>query len=255
MASVSEASSYAAWQEYFLNNQLGHQEIPWNSSYRLTDLERTIAAASIQQFQLGEGAQGRGLLERAAGNRKVASDPCFIASLKLFIREEQRHSDLLGRFLDSQALPRYGRHWIDQVFRRLRKLAGLETCLTVLVIAEVLAVPFYQALRQATHSPVLRAICRRILCDEVKHLNYQATNLWLLQRDSSELYRNLRSILRSILFRVTAVVVWQQHRRVFLAAGWYWRRFWTESTREFVRLQARIRYQPALPPGDLRIDD
>src|SRR5207245_9502874 len=103
-------------------------------------------------------------------------------SLELFIAEEQRHSAILGRFLDRERILRLTNHWLDSMFRRLRKLAGLEVCAMVLVTAEVLAVPFYQALRYATRSPLLRSICMRILCDEAAHLNYQALTLGLVRR-------------------------------------------------------------------------
>ena len=61
-------------------------------------------------------------------------------------------------------------------------LLTLVACATVLVTAEVLAIPFYQALRDATRSSLLRAICVRILCDEASHLNYQALTIGLIRR-------------------------------------------------------------------------
>jgi hypothetical protein len=38
----------------------------------------------------------------------------------LFIKEEQRHSEYLGRFLDSQSTPRLSKLWIDKIFRKIR---------------------------------------------------------------------------------------------------------------------------------------
>lgn len=252
---VRENVTYSRWHLYFLNNRLGNDELPWHDSYRLTEQERRIAAGSIQQFQLGEWARGRGLVRRASTDPRVNGDPCFIGALKLFIAEEQRHSELLGRFLDLERIPRRRRHWIDQIFRSLRKLAGLEACVTVLVTAEVLAVPFYQALRDATRSPLLRAICRRLLCDEASHLEYQAMTLGLLQRGSSPRARRLRRVLHSRLFEGTALMVWWQHRRVFQSAGWQWDRYRTESAREFARLQSRIEGLGQASDDGVRLED
>ena len=162
--------------------------------------------------------------------------------LELFIAEEQGHSSILGRFLDRENIPRLTSHWLDRIFRRLRKLAGLEVCATVLVTAEVLAIPFYQALRDATRSPLLRSICMRILCDEAAHLNYQALTLGIIRRPLCERARVIRSLLHSMLFRCTALLLWQQHRRLFHAAGWDSRRFWKEARSVFERLQQRIRH-------------
>ena len=198
-------------------------------------------AHSIQQFQLGEWARGRGLKRRAAAHPALAADPWFLPALELFIAEEQGHSGILGRFLDRERIPRLKKHWIDVVFRRLRKLAGLEVCAMVLATAEVLAIPFYQALRDATRSRLLRSICVRILCDEAAHLEYQALTLGLVRRPASERSRQTLSLCHSTLFHGTALLLWQQHRRVFRAAGWDFRRFWNDSRRVFARLERRIR--------------
>src|SRR5207248_1114771 len=120
---------------------------------------------------------GRGLMRRASSHPVLSVDAWFLPALELFIAEEQSHSRLLGDFLDREGIERLHHHWLNGIFRRLRKLAGLEACVTVLVTAEVLAIPFYQALRDATGSPLLRSICVRVLCDEVAHLNYQALTL------------------------------------------------------------------------------
>jgi hypothetical protein len=188
-----------------------------------------------------------------------ATDPRFLAVLELFIAEEQGHSRILGGFLDREGIPRLKTHWLDRIFRRLRKLAGLEVCATVLVTAEVLAIPFYQALRDATRSLLLRSICMRILCDEAAHLNYQALTLGLIRRPLCERGRVIRSLFHSVLFHCTALLLWQQHHRLFRATGWDARRFWKEARCVYVRLQLRIR-QVAQHPAradasdELRLD-
>jgi hypothetical protein len=189
---------------------------------------------------LGEWARGRGLVRRASSHAILGRDSWFLPALRLFIAEEQEHSAILGRFLDHERIPRLTNHWIDGVFRRLRKLAGLELCATVLVTAEVLAIPFYQALRDATRSPLLRAISVRILCEEAAHLRFQALTLGLIRRPLGRRAGAMHTRGHAILFRGTAWLLWQQHRRVFCAAGWDIRRYWREADSEFARLQLQI---------------
>jgi hypothetical protein len=102
---------------------------------------------------------------------------------------------------------------------------------------------------------LLRAICRRLLCDEAKHLEYQAMTIGRLQRESSSQARSVRRVLHSLLFRGTALLVWRQHGKVFHAAGWKWDRYRTESAREFARLQSRIEGLGQLSDGGVRLDD
>jgi hypothetical protein len=238
---ASGTSLYQPWYRHFLENRDNPPVLYWHDSYLLCAAERRLLGRSIQQFQLGEWAQGRGLVRRASSRAVLSTDPWFLPSLELFIAEEQGHSRMLGCFLDRQRIPRLGNHWVDGMFRRLRKLAGLEVCAMVLVTAEVLAVPFYQALRDATRSQLLRSICTRILRDEAAHLKYQALTLGLIRRPLGNRARVIRSLVHSMLFHSTALVLWQQHHSVFYAAGWDFRRFWNQAHRMFARLQLRIR--------------
>jgi len=235
------ASPFERWNEHFSENRGRAEALPWRDSSRLSAREARLVAPSIQQFQLGEWARGRGFVRRAAAHPVLGRDAWFVPALRLFIEEEQEHSGILGRYLDRENIPRLKKHWLDGIFRRLRKLAGLEACAAVLVTAEVLAIPFYQALRDATGSRLLRAICVRILCDEAAHLNYQALTLGLIRRPLSERARAIRSVCHATLFRWTAVLLWEQHGAVFRAAGWDFGRFWKDARRTFEYLEFRIR--------------
>lgn len=244
----SLTSPYERWYWHFLENRDRSCALPWGDPYLLCAADRRLVAPSIQQFQLGEWARGRGLMRRASSQPVLATDSWFLPALELFIAEEQGHSSILGRFLDREGIPRLTNHWIDRIFRRLRKLAGLEVCAMVLVTAEVLAIPFYQALRDATRSHLLRSICARILCDEAAHLNYQALTLGLVRRPLGNKARVIRSLCHSMFFHCTALLLWEQHHRVFRTAGWDSRRFWNDARRGFALLQLRIR-QISLDPG------
>ena len=237
----SAFSAYEPWHRHFLQTCGARRSLPWEEPERLTAAERRLVARSIQQFQLGEWARGRGLMRRASAQPVFANDPWWLPALGLFIAEEQEHSSILGRYLDREGIQRLETHWLDGIFRRLRKLAGLELCATVLVTAETLAIPFYQALRDATHSPLLRAICVRILCDEATHLKFQALTLGLIRRPLGRRAGAIRSFGHALLFHGTALLLWQQHHRVFQAAGWDFRCFWNEAQREFARLERQIR--------------
>jgi hypothetical protein len=248
----SKTSPFERWYDHFLKNRAGASALPWYDPYHLSASELDTVARSIQQFQLGEYARGRGFVRRAAAHPALACDSTFVPALRLFIEEEQRHSEILGLFLDRENIPRLKNHWLDKAFRRLRKLAGLEVCVAVLVTAEVLAIPFYQALRDSTGSPLLRAICVRILCDEASHLNYQALTLGLIRRSLSTRARAIRSFCHARLFDTTALILWQEHRAVFHAAGWRFRRFWSDAQRTFAFLQSRIELGGSR--DDLRLD-
>jgi hypothetical protein len=161
------------------------------------------------------------------------NDPYFAKALDLFTKEEQQHSRYLANFMQSQCIPLVSRHWVDTVLRKLRGLAGLELSLTVLVTAELIAVPYYRALRDATCSPILRIICTRILEDEAAHLKFQASMLARAASERLSLWRWPVRELHRLFLLGTITLVWLEHRAVFEAGGYSFWRFKNETLREF----------------------
>jgi len=205
------------WLSYFTLNTL-EPPLPWKDAGRLSPGERALVARSIQQFQLGENSDGRGLLRRARDFGARSGDAHFPEAVALFIQEEQRHSRLLARFLDLNSVPCLGRHWVDSVFRRVRALSGLELCMRVLATAEIIAVPYYTALAKATSSPLLAAICTNILADEAAHLAFQEFVFALVAQGRAGWRQQAVNWLHSLFLRGTAMVVWLQHGSVFRTA-------------------------------------
>ena len=222
------------WLEVFRRNSIESSGLPWENDYRLTSFEIKAVADSIRQFQLGEGSNGRGLIRRADQDAAERHDPCFGQAIRAFIAEEQRHSAHLGRFMSGQGIRPLESHWVDHIFRRVRNLGGLELCLSVLSTAEMIAVPYYRALREATSSPLLRAICERILREEAEHLRFQEWILTRLRAGSA-----VRNGLHRAFLQGTAVVVWIEHRPVFRAGGYTFRRFIRESLEAGAGILAR----------------
>jgi 1,2-phenylacetyl-CoA epoxidase catalytic subunit len=225
--------SESDWVHYFRANA-AEPCLPWDDGYQLSGAERTVVLESIQQFQLGENAQGRRLLQRAE-----ALDRQFVQALRLFIKEEQRHSDLLGRFLALQGARCLRRHWVHAAFRRVRGFAGLELRMRVLATAEVLAIPYYTALRDATGSPLLRSICGRILSEEEEHLRFQAFTFGRLGLRRSALARRIARIAHRWFLMATTLLVWIEHRLVFRAGGYTLKRLWRQSLTEGAALMQR----------------
>jgi hypothetical protein len=204
-----------------------------NAAVQLTAKELASLTKSIQQFQLGEGSRGQRLLERGQKYAQAVNDPLFVGALDLFIKEEQQHSRYLAAFMESQHIPLVPRHWVDSIFRKLRGLAGLELSIAVLVTAELIAVPYYRALCGATGSPILKLICTRILEDEANHLKYQSSIFARIVSERPSFCQRVLSGLHRLFLLGTLLVVWVEHRAVFEAGGYDFRRFKNETLSEF----------------------
>ncbi|MFE5142223.1 ferritin-like domain-containing protein [Streptomyces fagopyri] len=129
--------------------------------------------AGIQRFQVGEDGDGANLV----GKADEAGDADYARAVRLFVAEEQNHARLLARLLSAGGIPTLNGHWTDTVFVRLRRLMGLRMELLVLMIAEVVALRYYRALRDGTDDPLTADVAGRILSDEQRHVPFHCERL------------------------------------------------------------------------------
>ncbi len=234
------------WHNYFRSHRNVLETIVWEEGRYLTDDEKLLISASIQEFQLGESSEGRHLNEFAKDYSKKTNDPLYYESIKFFIREEQRHAQALGRFMEREGIPKLRKSFVDSVFRHLRRYAGLEISITVLLMAEIISLVYYRSLRDATSSPLLKKICRELLKDERAHLRFHCERLAILRRNYGFRLWILH-VLQGILLTGTCAAVWLNHGSV-LSASYspiqYWDRVW-----KIYKLGLRKMNLPSIQPG------
>jgi len=220
------------WKAHFRRSQDNPPIIPWETASALAPQDADTIRASIQEFQLGEQAEGRHLIRSAREHAAHTGDWDYHEAMQLFIREEQGHAAMLGRFMDLAGIPRIKRSASDSIFRALRKLAGLETSICVLVSAEIIAKVYYRGLRDATACTALRVLCDRILEDEAGHVRFQCERVGVLRRGRAKLLSTLAALLQRVLFAGACAAVWSRHHRVLRAGGFSLPSFWRLSHEE-----------------------
>jgi hypothetical protein len=219
--------SSAEWAGYFRDNLADEPAIPWERGAEITAAELIAIGKSLQGWQLGETSDGRHLRAAAMGYAERISDPDYVAAIDLFIREEQRHGEMLGRFLDLAGLGRVQFNWGDCLFRIARYfMTNMEIWTTPVLMVETLAVVYYNAIRRATRSTVLQAICSRILADEIPHLQFQCERLAVIFRTRPQWALHLTLLGHRAAFLGVMSLVWIGHRRALRAGGYHWRRYW-----------------------------
>ncbi len=215
------------WHDHYLRNAASLLPIPWEAGAQLTAEEERAIVASLRAWQLGETSDGRHLVAAAERYATAIADPDFLAAVRLFIREEQRHGEMLGRFLDMHGGGRILRNWGDSVFRWMRYcLPNMEIWTTVVIAVETLALVYYRAILLATENPLLQAICRQILRDEVHHLRFQYERLALICAGRGTCAWWLTLQLQRVLFFGTTLAVWVDHHRALSAGGYSFSQFW-----------------------------
>ena len=227
------------WKKYFTSNESHFEDINWETPDRLTPEEKSLITSSLQQFQKGEQSEGRHLFSFA----RSFPDHWYLEAIRLFIVEEQTHARVLGKFMEKEGIPKIKHHWVDHIFRWLRKLAGLENTIIVLVTAEIIAKQYYKALRDATGSVLLKQLCIQILKDEDQHILFQSYALHVLYHERRSWGRLLSRGWHFILMAGTILIVWMHHRRVLKAGAYSFLSFSLSTMLVFLESDKLIREQ------------
>jgi hypothetical protein len=217
------------WCDFFRAKEKHLIDHPWEWSPPLSAAEKRLVAASLQEFQQGEGLEGRHYFRVVAAEARQSGDLEYAEAHRLFMSEEQRHARDLGAFLDREEIPRLPadspRNWL---FRWLGSRGGFELTAAIILHIEIIAQAYYAALAAATASPLLRSLCTQILRDEAMHVRFQCQRLAYVRRRRSPAGMWLTNVLDYLLFVGAWLVCYWGHHRVLRAGGQgtivYWRK-------------------------------
>ncbi|HEY0802358.1 MAG TPA: hypothetical protein VGD54_16080 [Steroidobacteraceae bacterium] len=207
------------WLNHFEHHALHARRVADGLSDVLRPNEVQLIASSIATFQLGEQSEGRTLLRAAERFARARQIPSLVRIVVLLIREEQRHASLLRAFMQDHRMPLKRTDWTDRVFRHIRRLAGLQLYLSVLISAELIGNVYYRALESVTDCERLQVLCRTIVSDELAHVGFESQLLFTLRAGRAVPLRALMRLAHRIFFLSTATVVWLTHHSVLRRAG------------------------------------
>jgi hypothetical protein len=211
---------FEVWLNHFEHHAHQSRCIPHRLAGRMTPDERRLISSSIATFQLGEQSEGHTLLQAATQFGSARKMPSLGRIFELLILEERRHAALLRAFMEDNDIALKRTDWTDRVFRRVRRLAGLETYLHVLITAELIGIVYYRALERATACQRLKALCRVLVSDELAHVGFEAQLLLSLRASRTARMQNLMRVSHRAFFMVTAYVVWLTHRSMLRRTGY-----------------------------------
>ena len=211
--------SSAFWVNHYKNNLL-NKRINWDIKPSITDHEKKQILYSLKAWQLGETSDGKHLLAAATKFAKKHADENYVNAIKLFIKEEQKHGNNLGKYIDLIGEKRTKKDWGDTLFRKLRYFnTSMELWTITVIIVESAAQIFYQALHDATNCKLLKSICNDILIDEAHHIKFQNERLFSIF-DKKSFYNKAFSVTwYCLLFFGTIHAVWYGHKKAFKAGG------------------------------------
>ena len=111
------------------------------------------------------------------------------------------------------------------MFRWVRRLAGLQLYLYILISAELIGIVYYRALEAVTDCQRLRALSRLLVSDELAHVGFESQLLLGLRAGRPNPVQILMRLAHRAFFAGTASIVWLTHRSVLRQGGYGARRF------------------------------
>ncbi len=221
------------WVRYFTQN-LQQYRIDWGIAPNLTIEERVNILKSLQAWQLGDTSDGSNLIKAATKYASKLNDENYVEAIKLFIKEEQKHGNNLGKYLDLIGEKRIKKNWGDSLFRKFRGFyTDMEFWTIAVITVESAAQIFYQCLKDATHCKLLKQICTDILIDEAPHISFQIERLHTIFSQKNKLTKYLTYKYYYVFYFATTLVVWQAHQKLFKAGGVNFQRYWKKMSLKF----------------------
>ncbi len=228
------------WLSYFRQNQLDRIPIAWHEGVHVCRHLRGPLGSSLARFQLGESSDGKRLLAAATRLAAHTGDGDHRDAIALFIAEEQEHSRMLARLLEQMQWPRLNRHWSDKWFRQCRHLLGFYEEISVLLMAEIVALKYYSAVRRGAEDELISKACEQILHDEKFHIRFHCEYLHRALKKRPAVLRGACWCALSLMFAGAGALVAWDHRVALSALDCSLREFLQDSWANFVAARVAI---------------
>ncbi len=171
------------WINHFgTTNRLNRIEPDWDAPLHLPEKKRRALAATLAEYQLGDGGGPCRLIARDAEALR-ATDEEVRCVVDLWFREEAEHSRLLGG-----AVRRLNGTFITdsfgfRCFNLCRRAIGAQFEMLMLLIVEIVSTAYYQSVHRHCDDEPIARMCRLILRDEAGHVRFHRERLMSLYPD------------------------------------------------------------------------
>ena len=168
--------NYGHWIAHFKTNKRDRPEPDWSAAFSMTEKKRQLLARSIAEYQLGDGGGECRLVARDAESFRGAAEEARQV-VDMWFDEEREHSRLLAC-----AVERIGAEFITdtfafRLFYAVRRALGVQFEMLVLLIVEIVSTGYYRVIRQHVGDEPLAAMCKLILRDEARHIDFHRDRL------------------------------------------------------------------------------
>lgn len=169
--------NHAKWIHHFGTANRKHRPEPdWDAPLRMDERKRAALAATLAQYQLGDGGGPCRLIARDAERLRAGHD-AVRQVIDLWFAEEAEHSRLLGGAVRRLRGTFVEDSFAFRLFNRCRRAFGAQFEMKVLLIVEIVSTAYYRLIRKSCGDEPIGQMCRLILRDESGHITFHRDRL------------------------------------------------------------------------------
>ncbi len=165
-----------AWIEHFERNRLHRTEPKWGAPFAMDEGKRAALARSLAEYQLGDGGGECKLVARDAHLFR-ASQRDMDRLVDLWFSEEREHSRLLSHAVKRVRGTPVTDSFAMRLFYACRRTFGVQFEMLVLLVVEIVSTAYYRLIRKYVRDEPLEAMCKLILRDEARHIDFHRDRL------------------------------------------------------------------------------
>ena len=214
------------WINHFARNGRNRPEPPWDIEHAsLEPKTKAALLSSLQQFQLGDGGGPAYLIGRDL-DQYFADHPRMKQMVDLWFKEEERHSELLGKAVERFGGSPIEEHWSFSIFCKVRKYLGVRFELYALLLTEITSNNYYKLLRKYAPDAAIKAMCDLIIRDETGHISFHRDRI-ATRMDGSQSLGFFWAAKMYVLAFLAGSMLWVNHRKALVSLGATTREFYT----------------------------
>ena len=165
------------WIRHFgTTNRLNRPEPRWAQPMLLPEAKRAALAATLAEYQLGDGGGPCRLIASDAEDLRAA-DVEVKEVIDLWFAEEAEHSRLLGGGVVRLRGTFVTDSFAFRLFNQCRSVLGAQAEMQVLLLVEIVSTAYYQLIRQHCDDEPIADMCHLILRDEAGHVTFHRDRL------------------------------------------------------------------------------
>jgi len=206
--------NWRAWSGYFAAR--AHRPVPTLGSASVYKSVPDSVAKSLAIFQLGESGGGT-IVEQVRHSTWPGIDRHYGDAMALFVKEENRHADILGDCVTALGGSLITNNWTAKLFVSGRRLIGLRLKVLVLLAAEVVGICYYHLMATRLPNSPMKSALTQLVNDEQSHLRFHCD--FLRSQTPSIFRRGLFLVAWRLVMTLAAIAVLIDHRHAIQDLG------------------------------------